>query len=500
MRQSANVTIVILLIVIFLTPITVQAAKGTIAGVVRDSKTKESLPGANVFIEETAIGAASNIEGKFYISNVPPGKHTLIVNYIGYKQKKVTVELYEPGQSVYLTFDLEYVALDLGKTIEITAQAEGQMEAINKQLSARAIVNVVSSDKIKEMPDANAAESVGRLPGVSVMREGGEGKKLVIRGLSPKYNTISIEGVRVPPTDANERSADLSMIGTYTLDGIEVMKAITADQDADAVGGNVDFKIKEARDENKKIALDIVTKGIYNHLKGIYNDYHLMAEASTRRFDNRLGILAMANVEKRNHPSQSMGAGYGLIDPSLDKKNQVITTGLYLSENLRETKRLGGTFVADYRFPNGKIAFKNILNHIDNHSIGYSDNFDYQGNVRSYGLNDNESSIGLVTNVLNYQQRFAIFNVEAKLSHSLTETKYPKNIGFNFLEYSGFGEYDDPFIYPADIPSHAKNDLGSTFLNHCTDDRGESSDRQLAAQLDLGIDYSLTRQISGLLK
>ncbi len=500
MRQSANVTIAIFLILIILTPITLQAAKGTITGVVRDSKTKEPLPGANVYIEGTAIGAASNVEGKFYISNVPPGKHTLIVNYIGYKQKKVTVELYELEKTVHLTFDLEYVALELGKTIEVTAQAEGQMEAINKQLSARAIVNVVSSDKIKEMPDANAAESVGRLPGVSVMREGGEGKKLVIRGLSPKYNTISIEGIRVPPTDANERSADLSMIGTYTLDGIEVMKAITADQDADAVGGNVDFKIKEARGENKKFALDVVTKGIYNHLKGIYDDYHLMAEVSTRRFDNRLGILAMANVENRNHPSQSMGAGYGLIDPSLDKKNQVITTGLYLSENLRETRRLGGTFVVDYRIPDGKIAFKNVLTRLDNHGISYSDNFEYQGNVRSYGLSDNESSINLVTNVLNYQQKYSIVNLEAKLSHSLTETKYPKNIGFNFLEYSGFGEYDDPFIYPADIPSHAKNDLGSTFLNHCTDDRGESSNRQLTAQFDLGIDYSLTRQISGLLK
>ncbi len=500
MRNLLKLIIAVFLMLGLSFPVALYAAKGIITGTVIDSQTKTPLPGANVYIAGTAIGAASNQDGRFYIANVPTGKFTLVVDYIGYKQERVPVEIRPLTLRIDFTFKMKYAAIQLDSTIVVTAQAEGQMEAINRQLSARAIVNVVSSDKIREMPDANAAESVGRLPGVSVLRDGGEGKKLVIRGLSPKYNTISIEGVRVPPTDSDERSADLSMIGTYTIDGIEVMKAITADHDADAVGGNVDFKIKEARGENSKIAFDIVAKGTYNNLKNIYNDYNLLAEVSTRRFNNRLGILAMVYAENRNHPSQSMGAGYGLLDPSLDKKNQVLTTGLSLSENLRETQRRGGTFVVDYRIPEGKIAFKNVLSRIHNHGISYSDNFDYQGNVRSYGFSDNKASIDLLTNVLSYEQKYSRFKIEGKLSHSLSETGYPQNIGFNFVEYSGFGEYDEPFIYPADIPSHAKNELNSTVLNHCTDDRGESSDRQITAQLDLGIDYSITRQISGVLK
>ncbi|RPH97719.1 MAG: TonB-dependent receptor [Calditrichaeota bacterium] len=493
-------TISFLFLFLLLSSPVLLAVNSTITGRVIDSQTKQPLPGANVYLAGTAIGVASDLEGGFFISNVPPGRFTLVVDYIGYRQERLAIEVTQRNQKINLTFAMKYAAVDLDSTVVVTAQAEGQMEAINQQLSARAIVNVVSSDKIREMPDANAAESVGRLPGVTVLREGGEGKKLVIRGLSPKYNTISIEGVRVPPTDTDDRSADLSMIGTYTLDGIEVMKAITADQDADAVGGNVDFKIKEARGDNNKFAFDIVTKGTYNNLKGTYNDYNLLAEVSTRRFDGRLGVLAMVYNEKRNHPSQSMGASYGLLDPSLDKKNQVLTTGLSLSETLRETKRLGGTFVVDYRIPEGKIAFKNVLNQINNHGIGYSDQYNYQGNVRTYGFSDNKSSIDLMTNVLSYRQKLSIFNMEGKLSHSLSKTGYPQNIGFNFLEYSGFGEYNDPFIYPADIPSHAKNNLNSTFLNHCTDDRGESSDRQITAQFDLGMNYALTRQISGLLK
>ena len=118
----------------------------------------------------------------------------------------------------------------------MTAQAKGQMDAINRQLNARSIVNIISSDRIQELPDANAAESVARVPGVSIKREGGEGNKVVIRGLSPKYNAITVEGTRLPSTDPDDRSTDLSKISQYVLDGIEVTNAGTPDQDADVLG------------------------------------------------------------------------------------------------------------------------------------------------------------------------------------------------------------------------------------------------------------------------
>ena len=55
------------------------------------------------------------------------------------------------------------------------------MDAINKQLNAKSLVNIISSDRIQELPDANAAETVARVPGVSIRREGGEGNKVVIQ-------------------------------------------------------------------------------------------------------------------------------------------------------------------------------------------------------------------------------------------------------------------------------------------------------------------------------
>ena len=58
------------------------------------------------------------------------------------------------------------------------------MNAINRQLNSKSLVNIISSDRIQELPNANAAETVARVPGVSIRREGGEGNKVIIRGLS----------------------------------------------------------------------------------------------------------------------------------------------------------------------------------------------------------------------------------------------------------------------------------------------------------------------------
>ena len=132
--------------------------------------------------------------------------------------------------------------------LEVTAygQARGQVAAIHQQLNAKGISNVVSGEKLKELPDVNVAEAIGRLPGLMVERNRGEGQKIIIRGLAPKYNTISIGGHMAPSTSPDDRSTDLNMISPEILGGVEVLKANTADMDADGLGGTVNLTLREA--------------------------------------------------------------------------------------------------------------------------------------------------------------------------------------------------------------------------------------------------------------
>ena len=128
---------------------TFAASTGTIEGIISDSETKEALAGANVIIEGTSKGAATDIQGKYRITNVPVGDCILVVTYIGYRDKRQSVTVI-PNEITDLNIQLKFDALE-GEVIVVTGQLEGQSQAINRQLTANTIVNVVSSDKIQEL-------------------------------------------------------------------------------------------------------------------------------------------------------------------------------------------------------------------------------------------------------------------------------------------------------------------------------------------------------------
>ena len=214
------------------------------------------------------------------------------------------------------------------------------MAAINQQLQSSNIKNVVSADRIQELPDANAAESLGRLPGVSVLRSGGEGNKIVVRGLSPKYNKVMIDGIEVASTGADDRSTSLAMVSSYSLDGIEVIKSNTADLDGDFVGGMVNFKLKTAE---SGLHTDIVALGSYNGLKNSFGGYLFVANISNRFFDDRFGVFVQGNYESRNRSSNTRSVEtWGVKQPlSFTEPNSLWPARMTLGDVDRTRKRYG---------------------------------------------------------------------------------------------------------------------------------------------------------------
>ena len=211
-------------------------ASGKITGKVLDKHTGNPLPGANLYIKSLAIGVASDLEGNFMFINIPTGDYEVTVTYIGYELENISVSVID-NQVVVKDIELGHQTIK-GQEVVVTGQAKGQMSAINQQTNANTIKNIVAAEKIQELPEANAAEAVGRLPGVSLQRQGGEGAKVIIRGMSPEYNKIQIEGVDMASTNNWDRSTNLSMISPYMLEGIELTKSAMANQDANQIGGD----------------------------------------------------------------------------------------------------------------------------------------------------------------------------------------------------------------------------------------------------------------------
>ncbi|NOY77159.1 MAG: TonB-dependent receptor plug domain-containing protein, partial [Calditrichaeota bacterium] len=425
-------------------PLVVRGAgsTGKIQGVVKDDATGQPLPGANIVIKGTSMGAATNLKGHYFILNVPPGTYTLVARYIGYETKTAKVRVL-PNQIVTQDFSLTFRVIK-GHEVVVTAQAEGQMQAINQQISANSIKNVVSSAKIRELPEANAAEAVGRLPGIALKRAGGEGNRVVIRGLSPKYSKIQINGVTMAATGSGDRSSDLSMISPYMLQGIVVSKTAMPDQEADQIGGTVNFIMKEAPD---KTNLSVVAQGGYNGLRETLGDYKFVLGGSKRFWGKRLGALAQVDVERRNRSDNSMNAGYEW----LDYDSTGIATSLTLKDVGRIINRYGAMLVLDYKTPLTKVIFSNFYSGINKHLSNVQQS--YQPNAMSGNLNynavDGEHKSYVLTNSLNWQQRWGNYLLDARLFYSASESKTPDQYDMSATEENAFGNWaveKDPVI------------------------------------------------------
>ena len=132
------------------------------------------------------------------------------------------------------------------------------MSAVEKQEMSDKIISVVDSDALGDFPDTTAAEAIRRLSGISIENDQGEGRYVTIRGLSSDLNAIAINGTSVMSPES-DRSTLLDGLPTELLDSITVFKSLTPDQDADAIGGRIEFETKNPTDLNDtlfKIKLD----------------------------------------------------------------------------------------------------------------------------------------------------------------------------------------------------------------------------------------------------
>ena len=392
----------------------------TISGYVTDTKSEQSLIGANIYIEGTSLGSATDEKGYYKITSVNEGTYTIKVSYIGYETLTDTIQLDQTselldGKNFTKDFKLNYTTIE-GNEVTVTAQAKGQMAAINKQLNAKSLVNIISSDRIRELPDANAAETVARVPGVSIQREGGEENKVSGKGLSPKYNSVTVNGVKLASTDNENRSTDLSMISQYMLDGIEVTKAGTPDLDSDVLGGTVNFLLRKAR---PGFHYNVVGQGMHNGLKDEFKDTKLILDVSNRFFNNRIGVLGQIDLENRNRSSNELGTTYNLMGEQLDSVNTLTLESLNLNDIIRINDRENRLFVFDVNIPNGNISYSNLNSTIDKDITNYAISYALSSNYRYMSSATNDNSIDVLTESWAYNQTlFSRLHFDAFNSYS----------------------------------------------------------------------------------
>jgi hypothetical protein len=243
---SKFIILSILLLSVICPGILIAQGNGQISGVVYESSSGSVLPGANIVIEGTNLGDATDRNGFFLISNLSPGTYNVRVSFLGYEDRTDEIQI-ETGETVKIDFYLLEDVIEGEDVVVYGNLSRGIAKSLNEQKNAPNIKNVVSSDQFQLFPDRNAAETVARIPGIAISYDQGEGEVITIRGLGPEYNSLTVNGQRIPAPDPGlERAVGLDLLNQDLMENIVVTKALTPDIDGDAIGGNVNFQMKQA--------------------------------------------------------------------------------------------------------------------------------------------------------------------------------------------------------------------------------------------------------------
>jgi TonB-dependent receptor len=492
-------------LVILLIPAAAQG-QTTISGTVSDSLTNDRLVGVNVVLVGTSIGAATDLNGEFLILGVSANEYQVKVYCIGYEPTILAVDC-SGGGPVRLTIRLKQTILQ-GEEVVVRGQLRGQVAAINQQRTSNTIINVVSEEKIRELPDANAAEAIGRLPGVSLIRSGGEASGVVLRGLSSKFSNITVDGVKIPPTDPNSRDVDLSMLSQGSLAGIELHKTLTPDQDADAIAGSINLVTKKAPSER---LVQVDTKGDYNYLMKSGKQYDVLARYGERFFDDILGIQLQANSERKIRSRENTLYGYGTsdnqtlstwgtYDPSVyDNDYSVNRFTARFTDELRE--RNGGQAILDMNTPDdGSIKLTGVYSETGRNIM--TDERAYPSGNGGYDYNYQYSEVNTSTSNGSLQGKNHLFGLTADWSAAFAQsrTKNPFGYRMSFQEPNG-GTYS-PYKNQPDVNviPFAYNNFSAAVLDSTDYYRTENFDKEKTFHLDLSRKFTLWEMFTNDLK
>ena len=492
-----NIVTALILLIVLLAP-GVLYGQGVVRGVVTDSLTRTPMIGANVFIVGTGLGCATDVDGQYKILGIPNGKHTLKVSSIGYAPKSVEVTI-TSSAPIQLNFELSPTIIQ-GQEVVITAQMRGQVAAMNNQISSNTTMSVVAADRIRELPDANAAEAIGRLVGISLRRDGGEANQVVIRGMEPKLNLTTVNGIKIPATSTTNRSVDLSMVSSDALEGIEVFKAPTPDMDADAVGGVVNLKIKKAPEE-QKIQFKI-TPG-YNQLESTFGDFKVSGEYSNRFFGDAIGVVVTGNYEKVNRSSQRFSGAYkigGYVD-STKTQVEVLGTNTSIGMTLEERKRGGGSLTVDYLFDAGRIWLTSLYNITARDPYSTTKRFlPNDGDKIEYEVRDQKIDLSGFSNALNGELTLW----DMKMDWSLSSYQIINDNSYDFqMIFSQGSPFNQSILRPKDATTYypaAKDDLTRVGLQNNFDYPSKLVQTDYAAQYNLKIPWQLGTYVTGSVK
>jgi TonB-dependent receptor len=424
-------------------PAFAQAGKGSISGHAADAN-HDPLVGARVEVQGHVV--ATDDQGSFTVTDLTPGKSTLTISYLGFAPFSAEVDV---ASGATANVDAVLQVESHNEAVIVRGERErGEVEALNREITADNIVQVLPAEVITSLPNTNIADAVGRLPSVSLERDEGEGKYVQVRGTEPRLTNLTLDGVHVPSPES-VRQVKLDAIPANLVDSVEINKTLSPNQEGDAIGGSVNLVTKKATDQPY---YTIEALGGYTPV-GLGGKLSLVDGTVGRRFgqEKRLGLLFGGSYDYNQRGTDDVEPSPGTTSVAGNgdfADNVPVVFGEDVREYTFYRHRYGFVGSADYKLGQGSLIY---LRGLFSHFLDYGEDWIYSPAVGPFTSPTTAGPGGTVnySHVIRRPQQ-RIFNVIAGANHSLGKSLITYEVALGQGRSKG-GFYSANFSGPSNV-------------------------------------------------
>ncbi|MDQ8184860.1 TonB-dependent receptor [Pelagicoccus sp. SDUM812002] len=267
----AKLLLVTIAVALFSNLALAQEANGVISGSVVDAEFGGGVSGVRVSVLDSSSSAMTDMNGRFLITGLPAGQYTLIATGTYYKSSRIEDLAVSAGSMARVDIPLysdesEIVELD-SFVVKAESLVGSDLALQSRRQAAPAASDFIGAEKFSQFGISDAADALGKVTGVSIT----DGKYIVVRGLSDRYNSTTMNGATVPSADPDKRAVQLDQFPSGMIESIETVKTFTPDKSGNFTGGYVDIKTKSVPDE----AFMTLSLGVSMNEKTTFEDVFL---------------------------------------------------------------------------------------------------------------------------------------------------------------------------------------------------------------------------------